>query len=90
MYILRIHTTSTYYVYISHVHTTYTSHIDLKISSSQAQIDENFANYFLNPIDNNNCFIVLKCTCTEMYMYRNVHVKDYRKVRVRAVKSKPK
>ena len=30
--------------------------------SSQAKIDENFANYFLKPKANNKCFIVLKCT----------------------------
>ena len=36
---------------------------DLKVSSSQAKIDKNFANYFLKTKANNMCFIVLKCTC---------------------------
>ena len=39
------------------------AHCDLKVSSSQAKIDENFANYFLKTKANNKCFIVLKCTC---------------------------
>ena len=38
-------------------------HCDLKISRSQAKINENFANYFLQTKANNKCFIVLKCTC---------------------------
>ena len=35
----------------------------LKVSSSQAKIDENFANYFFKTEANNKCFILLKCTC---------------------------
>ena len=35
---------------------------DLKVSRFQANIDENFANYFLNTKANTKCFIVLKCT----------------------------
>ena len=38
-------------------------HCGLKVSRSQAKIDENFANYFLKTKANNKCFIVLKCTC---------------------------
>ena len=38
------------------------SHCDLKVSRSQAKIDENFANYFFKT-KANNCFIVLKCKC---------------------------
>ena len=38
------------------------NHCGLKISRSQAKIDENFANYFLKTKANNKCFIVLKCT----------------------------
>ena len=41
-------------------------HCDLKISRSQAKINENFANYFLQTKANNKCFIVLKCTCKEL------------------------
>ena len=37
-------------------------HYDLKVSRSQAKIDENFANYFLKT-KANKCFIVLKITC---------------------------
>ena len=36
---------------------------DLKVSRSQAGIDENFANNFLKRKTNNKCFKVLKCTC---------------------------
>ena len=39
------------------------SHCDLKVSRSQAKIDESFANYFLKTKANNKCFEVLKCTC---------------------------
>ena len=39
------------------------SHCDLKVSSSQAKIDENFANYFLNSKAKNKCFMMLKFTC---------------------------
>ena len=39
------------------------SHSDLKVSSSQAKIDENFANYYLKTKAYNKYFIVLKCTC---------------------------
>ena len=39
------------------------AHCDLKVSRSQAKIDENFANYFFKTKANNKCFIVLKCTC---------------------------
>ena len=39
---------------------------DLKVASSQEEIDENFANYFLKPKANNKCFIVLKRTCKEL------------------------
>ena len=46
-----------------------TDHCGLKVSRSQAKIDYNFANYFLQTIANNKCFIVF-----------NVHVKGYRKV----------
>ena len=42
------------------------SHCDLKVSSSQAKIDENFANYFLKPTPNN----------------KSKHVKCYRKALV--------
>ena len=38
-------------------------HCDLKVLSSQAKIDENFANYFLKTKANNECFIVLKFIC---------------------------
>ena len=38
-------------------------HCDLKVSRSQAKINENFANYFLKTKANNKCVIVLKCTC---------------------------
>ena len=47
----------------------YRMHCDLKISRSQAKIDESFAKYFLKTKANNKCFVVL-----------NVHVKGYRKV----------
>ena len=42
----------------------FTSHCDLKVSRSQAKIDENFANYFLKTKANKKCFKWLKCTCT--------------------------
>ena len=35
----------------------------LKVSSSQAKIDENLAYYFFKTEANNKCFILLKCTC---------------------------
>ena len=38
-------------------------HSDLKVASTQAKIDENFANYFSKTKGNNKCFRVLKCTC---------------------------
>ena len=38
-------------------------HCDLKVSRSPAKINKNFANYFLKIKANNNCSIVLKCTC---------------------------
>ena len=44
-------------------------HCGLKVSRSQAKINENFSNYFLKTKANNKCYIVL-----------NVHVKGYRKV----------
>ena len=55
-------------------------HCDLKVSSSQAKINENFANYFLKPKANNKCLIVLKCTCKGLQKSISVNV----------VKSKPK
>ena len=56
------------------------SHCDLKVSRSQAKINENFANYFFKTKANNKCVIV-----------QNVHVKGYRKALVSwAVKSKLK
>ena len=45
-----------------------TDHCDLKVSSSQAKLDESFANYFLKTKAKNECLLVL-----------NVHVKGYRK-----------
>ena len=36
-------------------------HFDLKVSRSQAKINENFANYFLKNQANYKSFIVLKC-----------------------------
>ena len=45
----------------------YRFHCGLKVSRSQAKIDENFANYFLITEGKNKCFIEL-----------NVHVKGYR------------
>ena len=38
------------------------THCGLKVSRSQAKIDENFANYFLKTKAINKCFIVLNCT----------------------------
>ena len=38
-------------------------HYDLKVASSQAKIDENFAIYFVRNEANIKCFKVLKCTC---------------------------
>ena len=43
------------------------AHCGLKVSRSQAKIDENFANYFLKTKANNKCFF-------------NVHVKGHRKL----------
>ena len=57
------------------------SHCDLKVSSSQAKFNENFANYFLKTKVNNKCSIVLKCTCKGLQ-------KSIRELE--AVKSKPK
>ena len=54
-----------------------TVHCDLKVSSSQAKINENLANYFFKTKANNKCYKVLKWTCKGLQ-------------RVRAVKSKPK
>ena len=34
-----------------------------KVSRSQANIDENFANYFFKTKANNKCLIMLKCAC---------------------------
>ena len=45
------------------------NHCGLKVSRSQAKIDENFANNFLKTKANNKCFVVL-----------NDNVKGYRKV----------
>ena len=56
-------------------------HCDLKVSSSQAKFNENFANYFLKTKVNNKCSIVLK--------YNILRPTENRKW-VRAVKSKPK
>ena len=47
--------------------TKFAGHSDLMVSSSQAKIDENFANYFLNTKANNKCFKVDKFTCTEKH-----------------------
>ena len=38
-------------------------HCGLKVSRSQAKIDENFANYFFKTKVYNKYFLVLKCTC---------------------------
>ena len=48
-----------------------THNTDIKVSHSQAKIDENFANYFLKTKSDNKGFAVLK-----------VHVKGYRKALV--------
>ena len=53
---------------------------DLKVSSSQAKIYENFVFSFFKSKANNKCFILLKCTC------KGLQKKQVR----RAVKSKPK
>ena len=37
------------------------AHCDLRVSRSQAKIDEKFANYLLKTKAKNKCFIVLKC-----------------------------
>ena len=42
------------------------NHCDLKVSRSQAEIDESFANYFLKTKANNKWFIVHKCKCKEL------------------------
>jgi len=49
---------------------------DIKLSRSQAKIDENFANYFFKPETINKCFIMLKCkglqkSITELERGRN-------------------
>ena len=44
-------------------------HCGLKVSRSQAKIEENFANYFFKIEGNNKCFLVV-----------NVHVNGNRKV----------
>ena len=41
------------------------SHCDLKVSRSQAKINESFANYFVKIKANNKLFIVLISTCKE-------------------------
>ena len=38
------------------------AHCDLKVSSFQTKIDENYANYFFKTKTNNKWFIVQKCT----------------------------
>ena len=53
---------------------------DLKVSSSQAKIYENFVFSFFKSKANNKCFKLLKCTC------KGLQKKQVR----RAVKSKPK
>ena len=40
-----------------------TGNCDLKVSRSQAKIDESLANYFLKTKANNKCFSMLKCIC---------------------------
>ena len=37
-------------------------HCGLKVASSQAKLDKNFANFFLKTKAKNKCFIVLNCT----------------------------
>ena len=56
---------------LSWIHFYSLSQCDLKVSSSQEKIAENFANYFLKTKANNKCSVVL-----------NVHVKGYRKAQV--------
>ena len=53
-----------------------TDHCDLKVSSSQAKIDENFANYFLKP----------KLYSAKIYMLRATEKYGL----LRAVRSKPR
>ena len=38
-------------------------HCDLKLESSEANIDENSAHYLIKTKANNKCFIELNCTC---------------------------
>ena len=43
----------------------------LKVTRSQAKINENIANYFLKITVSNKCLIVLKCTCIGLQKSRS-------------------
>ena len=55
----------TLYLLSLHTHPSLQSHWDLEVSSSQAKIDENFANYFLKTKANNKCSLVLQKSVSE-------------------------